>query len=192
MQMNTEKRARCFVRSVCSLTAIACLSALSLLPVGCGGQSSSNITSDGQPGSTTSPNDKAPSAGAAGQTSITCKDVFGRIKGDEPGNKGNFPADFPEPPPGSTLCGTVGANIGGHAVFLNATLSDDEILKYYKDALGALGYTLDKVSQESGGNQRLDFERPGIANGWVSVTGDKDRLGLKYKDVFRVAYNTLK
>jgi hypothetical protein len=190
--MNAEKSLRCFMRRVYSLTAIVCLGALSLVLAGCGGQSSSNISSDGQPSSTASPNDKASSSGAGGQTSLTCKDVFGRIKGDEPGRKGDFPADFPEPPPGSTLCGTVGANIGGHTVYLNTTMSDDEILNYYQDRLTALGYKLDKIDHGSGGDQTLNFERPGIGNGWIKVSGDKDPLAIKYKDVLRVSYHTLK
>jgi hypothetical protein len=190
--MKSENFSIRFMRRFRLSAAIFCLSILSLLLAGCGGKSSSNISSDGQGSSTSPPNDKAASTSAGSQTSVTCKDVFGRIKGDEPGKKGDFPADFPEPPPGSTLCGTVGADIGGHTVYLNTTMSDDEILKYYRDALGAQGYTLDKISQESGGNQRLDFERPGVANGWVSVNGDKDPMGIKYKDVLRVSFHPLK
>jgi hypothetical protein len=118
--------------------------------------------------------------------------VIGKVKGDEPGKKGDVPADFPEPPPGSTLCGTVGANIGGHTVYLNTTISDDEILKYYHDALAAQGYKLDNIDHGSGGDQRLDFERPGISKGWIKVSGDKDPMSIKFKDVLRVDYHSLK
>lgn len=189
--MKMEIISRRLMRRVCSLVTIACLSTFSLLLVGCSGKSS-NISLDGQTTSTTSPNDKAPAPSAGGQASVTCKDIFGKIDGDQPGNKGDFPADFPEPPPGSTLCGTVGANIGGHTVYLNTTMSDEEILKYYQDRLGAQGYKLDKIERGSGGDQRLDFERPGTANGWIKVSGDKDPMATKYRDVLRVSYHALK
>ncbi len=180
------------MKRICSLIVIACLSALSLLLVGCGDKSSSNISSDSQAPSTSSPNDKGSSPGAGGQASVRCQDVFGGIEGDEVGKKGEFPADFPEPPPGSTLCGKVGANIGGHTVYLNTSMSDDEIIKYYRDALTAKGYTLDKIDHGSGGDQSFDYGRPGTSKGFISVTGDKDRLAIKYKDVLRVSYHDLK
>jgi hypothetical protein len=145
-------------------------------------------TDDAPPAQTATATPPPAASAAAATPAIGCHDVFGRLKGDKPGSTAAIPADFPPPPPGSTLCGE---SIFGQVVYLNTSMPDDDLIAYYRNALVAKGFAVDPVDHTSGGNQRIDFALGHTANGYVATTGDKDHLAIKYKDVFRVAYHQL-
>ena len=71
-------------------------------------------------------------------------------------------------------------------------MSDEEIINYYRDALAAQGYAVERITNESGGDQSFSFARPNVMSGYVSVKGDKDSLSRKYKDFFTIGYDLIK
>ena len=173
-----------------TLLAIACLS---LLPViGCD-SNSSTATPSGSSATSSSQaagSDAVNTSQAAKEKSATCEDIFGGLPGDKPGSRGDLPADFPEPPTGSTLCGS---DRFGSTTYVNTAMSDDKVLKHYHAALQAQGYEVDDIGSGLGaGDQGFTFRRPGVVNGSVYTNGDKDPFQIKYKDSFKIGYNLLK
>ncbi|HWK89214.1 MAG TPA: hypothetical protein VNP72_04440 [Longimicrobium sp.] len=99
----------------------------------------------------------------------------------KPGNRGTLPADFPEPPAGSQLCGS---NELDTTFFTGGGAGQEAILTHYRNALTAQGYTVD--ANDAGmeqGDLEMSFRKDGAANG--SVYADKD-------GTFSVMYTSLR
>ena len=69
-------------------------------------------------------------------------------------------------------------------VYMNSSMSDDDLIEYYRSRLAAQDWTVDAIDHTSAGGQRFDFGRSGVAGGYVSATGDKDSMARKYQNVF--------
>jgi hypothetical protein len=171
-------------------SAVVTLLAMSLF-VGCGGHSEQATATDSPATATTAsavPSSESMTPVTPAAPQVTCANVLGRIKGDKPGSMAPIPADFPAPPPGSTLCGETFM----HEVwYLNTTTADNDLLDYYRKELTAKGYSVDPVSHSSGGDQRIDFQRGHTVTGYVATVGDKDSMSRKFKDVVKIAYHTI-
>ena len=164
------------------MNRIYILFVVSFLFVGCGQLQSLSTSAASNDAQTVNEAEPMPTPNA--EQAAVCRNVLSPSERENrPNSMGDLPARFPVPGE-SVLCGYNG--VRSVTVYLNSSLKDTAIIRFYRETLTAQGFALQLNNGTANGGKFMIFGRGASESVQLEIYGTGG--DANFKDVFEIAY----